>query len=528
MSETIELLEPAVDKDEITSAHDVDFYKGKFKEREDGSRYLIGIDIDYLKMIQVFYLLGFRRLDVDDTSIFVRITNSRVVKRISITVVIDAFFDFLDEKDEWLTHDNTFHLDMLKNKFLKSPGSYFKEDKLYRLKPEKPILFNVDTQHAKYVYYLNGFVKIDKNGHSFNDYSQLEAHIWESEILKRNYIPNPGILSPFEGFITKVCTATGADNATVQNRVNCLKKIIGYYLHSYTKGELVALLLTDSKISEENEANGRTGKSLFCKSLGYMLSNDPEDPAIKTYVDINGKDFDPKEKHKYQLVSLETKVICINDLRRWFDVDCIYNDITEGVNVERKNMTPFKVKLKILLTTNKTVKIEGDSSTARFLEFEFSDFFSKRHTPIDEFKHRFFRDWSVEQWAAYDWFMFSCIEDYFKNDCKLEEPQHINLSMRKLKDTTRQEFLDYMSDLNIVFDQYYNKKDLYTNFCKRYEDFGRDPKFTQAKFSGWVKLYTQYMPEFETYNKERDEKRSNDIIEMRFTKVKSDKKDVII
>lgn len=515
MSEEIEMLEPQTEEEE-TSVHKIHFWKTKYQDNQvTGEKYVKEININYLKLLKVFYLLGFRRLDIDESHIFVRIENSRVVKKVSVTVVVDAFFDFLDEKEPWLDDNGTLHRDMLKEKFLKSPGSYFKEDKLSRLKPENPIEFNKDTLTEKFVYYKNGFVRISKTGTVFEDYSKLENFIWESEILKRNYIPNPEIISPFEIFVTKICSSNTTDIAA---RASSLKKIIGYYLHSYTDCELRSLLLTDSKITDDNEANGRTGKTLFCKAMGYMLSNDPENPAIKTFIDINGKDFDPKEKHKYQLVGYETKIICINDLKRGFDVDCVYNDITEGVTVEKKNMNPFKVKAKMIFTTNKTIKIEGDSSKARFLEFEFADYFSKNYTPSMEFKHRFFRDWSIDQWAAFDWFMFSCIEAYFKGDCQLDEPEHINLNARKLKETTSQEFIDFMNDLKIVFDQYYNKKDLFNNFCNRYEDYKNDIRFKQKKFTEWVKIYTRYNPEFETFNKERDEKRSDDIIEMCFRK----------
>ncbi|MBD1364400.1 hypothetical protein IDJ77_11325 [Mucilaginibacter sp. ZT4R22] len=519
MTEDIELLDPETEAEANQGPHDIKFWKTKYQEnQETGEKFVKDITISYLKLIRVFYLLGFRRLDIDDAHIFVRIENSRVVKRVTITVVVDTFFDYLDEKEYYLDDEETLTRDMLKEKFLKSPGTYFKEDKLYRLKPETPIEFNRDTLENKYIYYKNGFVQISKAGIVFNDYSQLQNFIWESEILKRNYLAKPEASSPFEIFITKICSSKSAD---IETRVTAIKKIIGYYLHSYTDCDLRALLLTDSKITEDNEANGRTGKTLFCKSLGYMLSNDPENPGIKTFIDINGKDFDPKEKHKYQLVGFETKIICLNDLKRGFDVDCVYNDITEGVTVERKNMTPYKVKSKMIFTTNKTIKIEGDSSKARFLEFEFSDYFSRNHTPITEFKHRFFRDWNAEGWAAYDWFMFSCIEDYFKANCILDEPEHINLNARKLKETTSAEFIDYMTDLKIVFDEWYNKKDLFTNFCNRYEDYKNDQRFKQKKFSEWVKLYTKYNPEFETYNKENDEKRSDDVIEMCFRKAKT-------
>ena len=518
MSEEIELLEPQTDQLEESTADEVIFWRVKYQEhQETGAKYVKDVTINYLKLIKVFYLLGFRRLDIDQTYTFVKIENNRVVKKVSVFEMVDVFFDLLDAKNFWLDEHGTFSTDMLKEKFYKSPGSYFKEDKLTRLRPERPIKFNKDSLQEKFIYFENGFVSISKAGIIFDDYSKLQNYIWESEILKRKYLPKPAITSPFQTFLMNIC---GAKSGDVQARFDTLKRIIGYYLHSYTDCELRSLVLTDSKISEENEANGRTGKTLFSKAMGYMLSNNPEDPGIKTFIDINGKDFDPKEKHKYQEVGIETKIICINDLKRGFDVDCLFNDITEGVKVEEKNMKPFKVKAKMILTTNKTIKIEGESAKARFLEFEFADHYSKNYRPDMEFKHRFFRDWDPEKWAAFDWLMFESIQAYFIDDCQLNEPEHINLNARKLRETTNPDFLDFMSDIKIEYDRWYNKKDMFNAFINRYEDFKKDQRFNQKKFTGWVKLYTKYNPEFLEFNKERDEKRSDDVIEMCFRKNK--------
>ncbi|MGN7988682.1 hypothetical protein ACTJKC_15140 [Pedobacter sp. 22226] len=516
-SEEIDLLEPELEEGETLSPHDIKFWKTTYEtNKETGKARLKSITINKLKLLKVFFLLGFRRLDIDDQSTFIRIENNRVIKRININQVVDTFFEYLDEKDYWFDDEKSLNLDMIKEKFIASPGSYFKEDKLYRLNlfTKEKIVFNTDTLTEKFLYYKNGYVRITKAGVDFNDYSKLDKYIWESEVLTRNFTFTKYDDSYVGQFVTKICQSEASD---INERIKALKIIMGYYMHSFTDCKLVSLMLTDSKISDENEANGRTGKSLFCKLIGYMLSKNPEDLSVKTFIDISGKNFDPKEKHRYQDVGYETKIVVLNDLKKYFDVDCVYNDVTEGVTVERKNMSPYRVKLKMILTTNKTVKIEGDSSKDRFLEFEFSDYFSKRRTPEMEFRHWFFRDWDADQWAQFDNYMISCVQDYFVADCKLMEPEHINLNARKLKENTAVVFLDYMSDLKIQFNQWYNKADLFNGFIKRYPDYDNQ-KFKQMHFTGWVKLYTKYMPEFEEFNKERDEKRSDDVIEMMFRK----------
>jgi hypothetical protein len=164
---------------------------------------------------------------------------------------------------------------------------------------------------------------------------------------------------------------------------------IGYYLHQYTEYKLKALVLTDGS-SEADEANGRTGKTLFCRLIGHMVSADPQDPTIKSYVEINGKDFDPRDKHKYGKAGPDTKLLILNDLKPYFKLDPIYNDITDFQTVDKKNMQPFNIRAKMILTKNRTLNLQGSSDRDRVLEFEFSDYFGENRTPEQEFGHWFF------------------------------------------------------------------------------------------------------------------------------------------
>jgi hypothetical protein len=89
-----------------------------------------------------------------------------------------------------------------------------------------------------------------------------------------------------------------------------------------------------------------------------------------------------------------TQIIHIADLKPNTPFSIFYNDITEGIVVEQKNEKPFIIKAKILLSTNQTIKLEGASDYDRCIEFEFSNYFSDKYKPEQEFGHWFFRDWS--------------------------------------------------------------------------------------------------------------------------------------
>ena len=508
---------------------EIKFWYAKTKEDEAGNVTVKDVCINYLKFTALLYAIGFRRFDIDKSHIFIKVENTRIVRQVTRTEITDAFCDHLDSKPQQL--DDLVTRDYLKEKIYRSINMYFNEEKLYRLKSKEEIVFNEDSRDTKFFYYQNGFLEVSKTGIEFKPFAKLEKFIWKSEILKRDYKKPDAEKAVFEMFLEKVCySETDKDSS----RFLCLKIMVGYLLHHYTQCKLKAVLLTDSRISDEGEANGRTGKTLFCKGIGSMISANPEDPTIKTFCDINAKDFDPKEKHKYQLAGYETRIICLNDLRRNFDVDCIYNDVTEGVSVEPKGMTPFRIRPKMILTTNKTVKIEGDSSKDRFIEFEFSDFFSKNHSPEDEFQHWFFRDWDSSEWNRFDYFMCQCVHEYFKNDCKLREPEQINLNTRKLHETTCPEFVEFMEmllgskQITIADTEYredkkgwfFNKKELFGRFRENYTDYNND-KFKQKKFSEWLKNFTRYKEGFEPFKKELDEFRNDKDSYIRFRRTGS-------
>ena len=157
--------------------------------------------------------------------------------------------------------------------------------------------------------------------------------------------------------------------------------LLGYLMHANTDGKMKAVVFTDSKISQS--ASGRTGKTLIGKAIGKML-NANTDGEVQIYSELNGKTFDSTNKHKYQTCRTITSCLHINDLPKIFDVECLFNDITEGIEIERKGKDPLKIQPKIMISTNQTLMIEGDSAKDRFIEYELSEYFSANHSPQDE------------------------------------------------------------------------------------------------------------------------------------------------
>ena len=450
--------------------------------------------IDNLMLIEFLYFNNFRRFDIDNNSIFIKLENNRIIKQTSITEITDFIFDFIDTLPDELNPKG------IKRKLLTGVTTYFNEKKLYLLKPKEPIQLQKDTIDKKFIYFLNGFLQITRNEINFLSYQNLSGYIWDNEIIQKNYVKPAENES--KNYVKRFFTLIAGTK-----RFNDLCIAAGYYTHDFYDYKLSSLVITDSGITEENEANGRTGKTLFCKLIAGIISSNPNDQSIRTYVEVNAKDFDSKAQFKYAACGIETKLIVLNDLRRNFDVDCLFNDVTEGIDVNKKGLAAFKIRSKIILTTNKTIKIEGDSAKDRFLEFEFTNYFSASHTPENEFKHWFFRDWNNEDFCRYYLFMAQCTQLYFKNNLKLNAPSQISLNQRKLRENTAPEFLEWLDNFMPVSNKEYTKRELFASFVLFAPDFN-DPKFKQRKFSEWLKNYCNFSAHLVNYKKDENERRT--------------------
>lgn len=466
------------------------FYKPVFKTDDDGQQVLKDIKINYVKFIELLYSFGYRRYDIDKDFIYIQLKET-VIKEVTVLQIQDYFFSYLDSLPDELS--NGIYKKSLKEKIYNNPKNYFCDNRLSLLINKEPIVFNTDTKNECFIYYKNGFVKCNADGWELSQYKTLIGHVWQNQIINRDFkyfdiqeLPVEK-LSVYAQFLFNV---SGKDI----ERFKSLSSLIGYLLHSYTEVKMKAIILTDSRISEE--ANGRTGKTLFGQTLKH----------IKRLTQINGKDFDATNRYKYQEASLDTQIVFLNDVRSNFRFETLYNDITEGITVEKKNQNPFTLKSKMCITTNKTITIEGSSSKDRCIEFEFANHYNELYSPEDEFKQRFFSDWDVAAWHQFDNFMMFCICIYLGNG--IIEPQNVNLKARKLLDQTHPYFLEFINEKIktgfIVSGKEICKQDLHNLFLSEYPELVDDKlKKRLETFTRWIKVFAKYSPFFDEDVQER-------------------------
>lgn len=473
------------------------FYKLKYDTNEKEEKYVKDVTINYTAWIELLYSFGFRRFDIGKNYIFVKI-DKKIISEVTITQIQDYFISYLKSL---VTEPGTGKL--LIDKFYKNPAYYFCTNRLSLLNPNDKIIFNVDTQNESFTYFKNGFVRVTKEGWNLCDYSELNGYIWKEQILEKDFqfIDYKTSLENHPVFANFMFNISGKD----EDRFRSLCSITGYNLHSYFETKLKATILTDSAISED--AEGRTGKTLYAKALG----------KIKRYVEIAGKDFKTDEKYKYSLCSLDTQIVHINDAKKYLDFESFYNDITEGITVERKNQQPFNVQVKMIFSTNKTIKMEGGSSRDRSIEFELSNHYSDKYSPQEEFKHWFFRDWDNEEWTKFYNFLIYCQWVYFEHG--LIEPKELNLKKRKLLDHTCAEFVEFMEQEQIIFNEKTDRKQMHDSFLDAYTDCKTDKYKNQLKnFTKYLILYAQYTEGFADIKKDTHIGRTNNVNWIIFTK----------
>lgn len=493
------------------------FYKF-FAVVKDGKE----IKINYLELVELLKKLGFRRYDIDGEFFIVEIKDN-VVRECTKQQVIDKFENYISSFEEEELPDGITKGKLL-NKIYSSIGTYFSDHLLGRLRPDKPIQFNEHQKNKAFFYYRNGYIEVTKEGLNLKPYSDLKKCIWENQILQRDFkLVDASKYAKFSfvRFVQNIANCwelhpySKRKNQQLDlTRIDSFRTIIGYLLHSFFDRELKAVLFTDSRISEDNEANGRSGKTLLLKSLGYVLNRDFK--KSKTYVELNGKDFDTSKQFKYQELGLDSKLIHLNDIKRNFKIEDLFNDITEGIKRERKNEAPSIIKTKVAISTNLTIKINGSSAKGRCVEIELSDYYDENWMPNKEFGEWFFSDWTESQWYMFDSFMMDCVKIYLQKG--IIQPDTINLHERKKVEETSREFVEWMEDKAKEFNNeefanqidskayWWDKKLLYEEFKERYSDFSW---LYQKTFTRWLILYCKYDSGYEEVIKETHERRSD-------------------
>ncbi|MFY0686574.1 MAG: hypothetical protein JXQ90_05385 [Cyclobacteriaceae bacterium] len=331
-----------------------------------------------------------------------------------------------------------------------------------------------DTLEFSFLFFQNGIVKISKETEEFFKFPERGFLVWQDQIIKRDFNPEQEGKCQFEIFI-KNCMNNDSE------RIKCMMSAIGYLLHRHkTPSEAVAIIFCDEEDSDNPE--GGTGKSLTVNGI----------KQLRTLVKEDGKTF-KFNNFAFQQVTSSTDIILFEDLDRKFDFEKLFPVITDGITVEKKykdrKFMDFSSKPKIMITTNYMINGIGNSFERRKIEYEFSNYYGKTRTPEQEFNCLFFAGWDDSEWSRFYGFMIECIKHYLKNG--LLRPSPINLEIRKLKNTTNPEFVEFMDDFIVSkrSQTQCDRKILYLEFIGLHTEF--EKWLNPRQFNRWLEIYGQ-------------------------------------
>ncbi len=404
---------------------------------------------------------GFCKLKLEHGYILLKVSKN-IVKEVEIFDIKDFVIGYLKQLD------NKYFKEIPRTKVINAvihgASQHFVQPFLEFLET-RDLEFLRDTKEKGFLFFSNCYVEITSSKVQARRYEELEGYIWDRQVIhKRLTIEKRQ--SEFEKFVDNICKND-------ENRILSLRSSIGYLLHNYKDStNAKAVIFLDEKLSDG--ASGRSGKGLVAQAIG----------KIRKTIRLDGRNFNFAKSFSFQSVTLDTAIIEFNDVAKRFNFDKLFSIITDDITVEKKNQNeiiiPFHQSPKIIISTNYTIDGSDDSALDRQFVIEFSDHYNKTHRPIDEFGHRFFDEWTNDEWNCFLNYMIDCLQIYLSKG--LIECNHVNLERKKLINSTSEEFAEYFETLQIGKD--FLKKELYENFKSEYEEYS---EMQPVRFSRWLK-----------------------------------------
>lgn len=336
--------------------------------------------------------------------------------------------------------------------------------------------FLEDKQDVAYFPFVNGVVEVKKDSVALRTYGELNKYVWKTQVIDHHiYIDQDKLEAEqieYYRFIHLV------SDRNIDRTIYGLT-LIGYLLHKYKDpSRPFSVILAEET---ENEASGGgTGKGIFVKALGFL----------NNLVRVDGKNFKVDKNFAFQRVDLDTKILAIEDTRRNVDFEGFYSIITEGITVEKKNkdelFIPFKDSPKVIFTTNYTIPNSGNHAKRRQKVFEFAPYFSPKNSPEDEFGHKLFDDWDLDEWNRFYNLMFTCVQNYLEFGVRAVENSE-KLGRKQIRVQYGEEFLDF------IFSAAEEHKNYPVKLEQLYNDFLNQSNFDKKDYS--IKRFSKALEE---------------------------------
>lgn len=321
--------------------------------------------------------------------------------------------------------------------FIRSLGKLLSKDVLERLELSEADYDHIEKFKQRF-YFANGQATVTPQGIEFGP---IVDPVWEDRLINKTFVRKPifrfveqsgtneagtatylyeatpaGQRCEFLRFLENTSNFWGTRELTDEQRkeqaTHLVNKLtaIGYLLNDYKfQTELRAVIAVDGKMSDVGQSNGRSGKSLVGVALSKMLS--------QAYID--GRATTSDDQFMYTGVTPRTRNIFFDDALRGFNFEKLFGAITGDLAVNPKNKDRFIIpnarSPKFYITTNHAIPTRSSSTADRIVFLIFSDWYSSRRSPYDDFGHQFFSDWDEEQWNLFYNLLVECNHLYQKS-----------------------------------------------------------------------------------------------------------------
>lgn len=317
--------------------------------------------------------------------------------------------NLVDEKEEF------------NNCFIKNLGTLNQNGFFGSLNSFNKDMLTRDEKNKSFLFFKNCFVEISKDNiipkkytnefvlRNENQYATINRD-FDINKFKSSLIENKeSIVYKFFSNITK-----DVDGENNPERFESFKTIVGYYLYSH-KDVINSICYSFTDFNQNNlGGNGGTGKSLTANIIN----------CYRNAIDIDCKSIGKEnERFIFSNVKDTDNIVILNDLSFNFDINILFNAVTNTFTIESKNKNtlsiPFSKSPKLLITNNKAISIPNESSyVRRFKEFEFSNWYSKDFTPFTDFKKRIIEEFNEQDWFDCDMFFINCLKLFLNEGIK--------------------------------------------------------------------------------------------------------------
>lgn len=311
----------------------------------------------------------------------------------------------------------------------------------------------------------------------------------------------------------------------LQNLVNKIY-VIGFLLHHYKVDDMAKCVwVMESKITQEDESSGGSGKSFFMRMLKYL--------KLASFATLDGRDTDlTKNTHFLDRVSSETDIMLIDDAAKNFDFNSFYGKITGQLTINPKNLASFEIDYRdsphTVITSNFPFPDADSRSTIRrILPVVFGDYYHEQgsdgeyretrkiSTDFDG-KNLFAEDYSEEEYNADYNFMIDCIQFYLRNKNQVFMPPMDKIMERARRSSAGDSFIEWADEYFAADEKHPDQDKLdvlliknvaYQDYCDSLGKSGKNknPQNFKTALRTWCKLrgYIYCPPELDGYNAEK-------------------------